>query len=249
MHSFSILPFRDRRGLQYYYASWPVFDRVPKKSGRGRRKFTTRGEAEEFLVRARAEFRKDAEVILAHDRNAQLDFLRAMDVLKELVPGSTLEKAALLLRRCQSKVEKRDGTFEAPASKDRTIELQPREYLVVRNTADRNGWTLADALAKIIHEWLLAQVEEDVRKRVEDEKAELASLEARNKRAEALLKGWRHEGQTEAREAGKADGIEEMRKRHAKRARESYRRHRVEIAIRRMQRKNGGRASHYADVR
>jgi hypothetical protein len=94
MRSFLITPFRDRRGLQYYYASWPVFDPVTRKSGRDQRKFTTRGAAEEFLAVARAEFRKNAEVILAHDRNAQLDFLRAFDVLKDMLPGSTLEKAA-----------------------------------------------------------------------------------------------------------------------------------------------------------
>jgi hypothetical protein len=139
--------------------------------------------------------------------------------------------SALLLRRCQSAIEKRTGEFQAPESRDRTIELGPREWLAVKAEASRNGWTIGDALATIIHGWLLARVKEDVRRRVEDEKLELAELQARNKRAEALIKGWRHEGQQEAREAGYAAGrlagIAEMKALHAKRSREYYHRWKV----------------------
>jgi hypothetical protein len=186
------------------------------------------------------EFRKNGEVILAHDRGAWLDFLRAFDVLKELPVGSTLEKGVLLLRRCQSWVERRDGTFAAPLPKDRTIELGPREWMAIRNEAERNGWTPGDTVSMIIHRWLLGEVEGDVRKRADDEALELAELEARNKRAEALLAGWRHEGQRAAREAGKVEGIKEMRKRHARAALASYHRHKVEISLRRAQRKDVG---------
>src|SRR6516165_998942 len=129
MYNFLITPFQEGPGLRYYYVNWPMFDPVSKRSVRGRKKFTTRGAAEEFLTRARVEFRRNADVILAHDRGVWLDCLRAMDVLKELPVGSTLEKAALLLKRCQSGVEKRNGQFEAPAAKDRRIEINPRGWL------------------------------------------------------------------------------------------------------------------------
>ena len=224
MYNFLITPFQEGPGLRYYYVNWPMFDPVSKRSVRGRKKFTTRGAAEEFLARARVEFRRNAEVILAHDRGAQLDFLRAMDVLRGLQPGATLEKAALLLGRCQAAIERRDGTFSAPEPRSRMIELGPREWLAVRREACRNGWTETDVVAMIIHRWLLSEVEADVSKRARDEAVELAELAARNKRAEALLAGWRHEGQQAAREAGRADGIAEMRARQAKRSRESYHR-------------------------
>jgi hypothetical protein len=229
MHSFLITAFQDKPGLQYYYASWPMFDPVTKRCGRGRKKFTTRGEAEEFLAGVRLEFRKNADVILAHDRVAQLDFLRARDVLKGLPIGFTLEKAALLLVRCQSGVEKRDGQFEAPEPKDRLIELGPREWLAVRHYASQHKWTESAAVATIIHRWLLALVEADVAKRALDEKLELARLQERTKCFEALQAGWRHEGQQAAYEAGRLAGIAQKRALQAKRSRESYHRQKQKL--------------------
>jgi hypothetical protein len=94
----------------------------------------------------------------------------------------------------------------------------------VRHYASRHKWTESDAVATIIHRWLLAEVESDVAKRAEDEKLELARLQERTKCFEALQAGWRHEGQQAAYEAGRLAGIAQMRALRAKRSRESYHR-------------------------
>jgi hypothetical protein len=153
-------------------------------SGRRQKKFTTRASAEAFLAEVRREWIRRGKVELGLDRALHYDVMRAMKILST-VPNSSLEKAALIFRQCQSAKELCGGRYLAP--ENRAIQLSPRLLLLIQNEAKNRGTGIKEALEGALAEWVLDQAGRQVKELADQEAMELEALVRRNKKARQTL--------------------------------------------------------------
>ena len=178
MQRFFVTPVTDR-GRQYFLANYPG-ERKPwsrKAAGRKQKKFSKREAAEAFLEQAKREWVRKGGVNLAYDSEAHYDFMRAMDVIKE-VQGGTLELAAHVFLQCRSLKEKRGGRYEV--ARDRRVELSPRIFLLVQNEAGERKVTISQAAEGLLSEVALSRAEQAVRRQIHSEEREYRELKKRN---------------------------------------------------------------------
>jgi hypothetical protein len=166
-------------GRQYFVANYPA-NRKPwsrKAAGRAQKKFNRRELAEAFLEQAKREWVRKGGVNLAYDQEAHYDFMRAMEVIKE-VQGGTLELAAHVFLQCRSLKEKRGGKYEVAV--DRRVELSPRIFLMVQNEAVARKVTISQAAEGLLSEVALSRAEQAVRRQIHSEEREYRELKKRN---------------------------------------------------------------------
>lgn len=189
-----------QEGRPYYIANYPGEQvRYGRRSpGRRQKKFASRPAAEAFLEEVRREWTFNGGVSLATDSELHYDFMRAVGVIAGL-PGVTLEKAALLLKKCISPREGRDGSFEAPIN--RQVELDPRVFLLCQNEARRLNQSIAETVNSALMQWALGHVTVMVREReISEAEKELQGLK------EKLRAKWRRaEANRAAREAARKE--------------------------------------------
>src|SRR5262249_940937 len=188
-----VTPVR-QEGRTYWVANFPgprepwtprTVPRKRKAAPRRQKKFNSLERAEEFLVEAKREWIRRGGVRLAFDREFHYDAMRAAEILAE-VPWSTMEKAALLFKRCVSWREYRGLKFEGPI--DRKVELNPRITLAVQEEAKAQDNSLSIAAEGIIGEWLMMKVNKEILGRVESERMEAAALKEMRLLNEELIK-------------------------------------------------------------
>jgi hypothetical protein len=128
--------------------------------------FAREADALVFMDQCRQELRRNRRDLLISDAEVYWDAIRAREVLRDH-PGLSLEYAAYLLLACKSPKERRGGSFEAPVN--RTIKLEPREWLGLEGAAKELGYTMEQLLRKAA--WKIIEAEAQ---RLQKEDRELA---------------------------------------------------------------------------
>lgn len=188
MQKFCVTPVLDH-GRQYFMVSWPgkrePWSRCAPK--RQQKKFNSLERAESFLAEVKREWIRNGGISLAYDQVLHYDVMRAAQLLVDL-PGSSLEKAAELLWMARSARELRGNKFVAP--RDRTLQLDPRPFLLVQNQARERGITLGEMLNAIVLMWAENEAGRRVEQRMKAEELEQKLAERERARANAAKRAW-----------------------------------------------------------
>ena len=174
MQRFLINSITDWAGRKYWVVNHPRKDGPP---WRVQRKFNTLERAEAFFAEVKREWTRTGKIKLGTDRDLHCDVLRAVKLLNG-VAHATLEGAAYLYLQCLSAKEKRGLEYEV--ARERTIELGPRFFLLVRNEALARKITIAEAVEGLLGEVAIRRAEAAVREQRRTEETEYLELKKRN---------------------------------------------------------------------